>query len=294
MTINTVSLLTFFAYGAAILAILLKLFRKLALSQINFFCLVLLATISHGYWLYQLFRASIPSSISTLLKINTTNAMNATNIPLGSSHLFSFICWTGVLIALFISWKNKNERFILLALPITACSILLATFFPTNGTFEANSTHSGFSYIFISVLAFGTLALAAIQAILLLPRPLTQTEPKQTLQDNPDNLSKPLNHSSITPSDSLLKQLFQTLLPGIFFLSASLFSVFLLFDEELMLIHSQKIISTALSFGLFATIFYRRRQTHLRTNRAVYWIIGIIGLILINVLTNRPMTLSPT
>lgn len=80
---------------------------------------------------------------------------------------------------------------------------------------------------------------------------------------------------------------FQNLWPGFLFLGASAFSVFLLFDEQLTLDRSERIISSAFAFGLFATILYRIRNSGLNGSRILSWVIGITGLVLITYVAHK-------
>jgi ABC-type uncharacterized transport system permease subunit len=262
MVINTISFLTFFTYSSAALCQILKITRKLAFPRLFFLTLVLFATLLHSYLLYQW--------------IDTPHGQN-----LSLSHLFSLICWGCLVLSLVVSFKKMDENLVLLTLVISALSILLVLFFPGNDLLATHYTPSVLAHILISILAFGILMMATLQAILwYCQNRYLKTRSFQTLD------------SLLPPLQTLENHLFKILLIGFVCLSLSLLGVFLCFDLGLIEHHLGKTTLSLTAWGLFAALLYQRYQTGFRGLKPIYWTFLSLGFLLMAYLTHKALSIT--
>jgi len=261
MAINTISFLTFFAYSSAFVCQILKITRMLAFSRSLFLTLVLLTLLLHSDLLYQW--------------IDTPQGQN-----LSLSHLFSLICWGCSLISGGISLRKGDDNLLLLSLPISALSILLVLFFPGSDLLATHYTASALTHILISILAFGILMMATLQAILwYCQNRYLKTQSFQTLVH------------LLPPLQTLENHLFKLLLIGFVCLSLSLLGVFLCFDLGLIEHHLGKTTLSLAAWGLFAALLYQRYQTGFRGLKPIYWTFLSLGFLLMAYLTHKALSI---
>jgi len=237
--------------GAAILQYF-NLSNKLSFSKSKLIGLSLIALSLHGYLLYRW--------------IDTPLGQN-----LSASHLFSLIAWFIALSFLTSSLLRPLENLLLFILPIAALSIPLSFLFPGASFFQTRLHPGHLIHILISILAFGVIGMAVLQATLLyLQNRLLRNKSRDGVL------------WVLPPLQTMETLLFQILWFGFLLLSASLCSAFLFLDEQLFTAtRTQKIIFSLLAWGLFALLLYGHHQSGLRGLKAIRWIlIGAALLIL--------------
>ena len=128
-----------------------------------------------------------------------------------------------------------------------------------------------FSHILFSIIAFGFLALAALQASLL----YIQNRALKTQRGS----VYPQLLALFPPLQTMERLLFQMMTLGFVWLSASLLSAFLYIEDLVHFAHPQKIVLSALTWVLFALILYRHYCFGFRGLKAIQW--TFIGLALL-------------
>lgn len=127
------------------------------------------------------------------------------------------------------------------------------------------------SHILFSIIAFGFLALAALQASLLYIQ-------NRTLKRQPDSVYPPLL-ALFPPLQTMERLLFQMMTLGFIWLNASLLTAILYIDDLVHFARPQKIVLSALTWALFAFILYRHYRFGFRGLKAIQW--TFIGLALL-------------
>lgn len=250
MYLTTLSLLTAVLYSLISLFSYLTIFKKLTNSKALWLGMAMLPLSLHGYLLYRW--------------IDTPAGQN-----LSVSHLFSLICWLNSFLLLLSSLIKPLANLFVFILPLSAVSILLALFFPGLHLFQTREHPITLIHILISITAFGTLSMAALQASLLYWQ-------NRILRNNSTQGIVRL----LPPLQTMETFLFQTLWSGFLLLSASLFSALLFLDNRLWLAtHLQKIIFSLLAWSAFATLLYGHYQSGLRGLKATQW--TLIGMALL-------------
>lgn len=200
--------------------------------------------------------------------------------PLGQnlslSHLLSLTCWLASLIILFTSLFKPLESLLIFTLPVSALSLLVSTWFPGHTIFQTALHPSGLVHILLSLVTFGLIGVAALQAFLLYCQ------------------NKALKHSANPPFTRLLPPLetmesflFQIIAFGFTFLSASLLSAFVFLSELQLHQYVQKTILSLLAWGLFGGLLYTHYQSGFRGTRACQWTLVGIALLMAAYLLQR-------
>ncbi|HDP89769.1 MAG TPA: phosphohydrolase [Thioalkalivibrio sp.] len=184
-------------------------------------------------------------------------------LDLGFFHALSSVTWLMVALLLFASLKRPVENIGLLLLPLAIIAVLLDRFVPEISFTPASSQRGLDIHIFLSLLAYSMLGLAALQAMVLWfqDRHLHTHRPGGLLRALP-----PLQHMECL--------LFQLLGVGFVLLSASLITGFIYLED---IFAQQQVHKTALSivaWGLFATLLFGRWRFGWRGRKAIRWTLG--------------------
>jgi ABC-type uncharacterized transport system permease subunit len=126
-------------------------------------------------------------------------------------------------------------------------------------------------HILLSIIAFGVLSIASLQAILL------RVQAKQLKMNRPDKKIK-----FLLPLQTMQRFLFQLVAIGFILLSISLVST-LFFGPSLKFsaIHISKIVLSLISWVLFGILLYRHYQSGWRGPSAIRWILMSMGLLIV-------------
>ncbi len=249
MGLNTFSSLAYFSYVAAGTLQYLKSSRKLTTSSVKILGLGLFAVCAHAYVLYRWIDTPLGQNLSV-------------------SHMFSLCCWLISLMVLLASFSKPLQNLCVFILPISAFSILLALFFPGCDIFATRNHPNTLIHILISILAFGILGMAALQATLVYLQ-------SRFLRHKPTQMMVQI----LPPLQTMESLLFQIIWFGFLLLSASMISAFLWMDEGIVNSRLQKIILSLLAWGLFAALLYGHHQSGLRGSKAIRWILIGVSLL---------------
>ncbi len=251
MGLTSISFLASFTYVVASLLQYLSSLSKITVSKLLKFRVVCsVALLLHGYLLYRW--------------IDTPAGQN-----LSLSLMFSLICWIISLALLAITLIKTLENLTLFVLPVTALSILLAVWFPGHEFFQTGSDPSMLIHILISILTFGILGLAALQATLLYYQ-------NRILRNNVATGIVRI----LPPLQTMERLLFQIIWFGFLLLSASLLSSTLLSYTNLFTHHPEKVILSLLAWCLFAGLLYGHYRSGLRGLTAIRWTLIGVSLLL--------------
>jgi len=193
--------------------------------------------------------------------------------------MFSLICWLISILALFSALKDSRDNLLLSILPLSGASILFATVFPGHDFFQTRNDLGSLTHILISIFAFGTLGIAALQATLLYSQ------------------NYALRHKTyhrltqwMPPLQTMESQLFQLIWPAFLLLTASLCSAFIFFDQKLVSDHWPKSVLSLFAWTVLAIILYRHHQSGLRGSKATRWTFMAAGFLVISYLTHKMIT----
>lgn len=184
-------------------------------------------------------------------------------LDLGFFHALSSVSWLMVTILLVASLQRPVENVGLLLLPLAVVALLLERFAPEISFIPA-SPESGLDiHIFISLLAYSMLGLAALQAIVLWfqDRHLHNHHPGGLLRALP-----PLQHM-----ESLL---FQLLGAGFGLLSAALVTGFIFLEDIFAQHQVHKTVLSIVAWTLFAILLFGRWRFGWRGRKAIRWTLG--------------------
>jgi len=258
MGVNSASFLAFVLYLLGASLQYLNLSSKLAFPKMKCLLVGFGGVLLHSYALYRWIDTPLGQNLSL-------------------SHLFSLICWLIAFITLTVSLLKPLENLSIFILPATALSILVALIFPGQNVFQTRLHPHTLMHILISILAFGALGLAALQATLLyLHHKLLRNKSAHTLV------------WMLPPLQTMETLLFQIIWFGFLLLSASLSSAFLFLDEPFAANRLQKIILSLLAWGLFAILLCERHQSGVRgLKKAIRWTLIGVGLLLVAYLGSK-------
>ena len=257
MNIATLSFATSLMYCLAALLQLLGLYRKLTFKRSFFLIASCIAIAIHGYLLYRWIDLPVGQNLSL-------------------SYMFSLLCWLISIMIVLVSLIKPTENLLVFVLPLSAGSIMLALWIPGKLIFQTNLYAYGLIHILISILSCGFLCLAAFQAALLYyQNRMLKTQTSSALM------------TILPPLQTMEQLLFQMMGLGFLLLTISLCSALLLIQNFQSSDHSQKIILSLLTWGLFAFLLYKRHYSGLRGLKAIQWTLIGVGLLISAFLAGR-------
>lgn len=195
--------------------------------------------------------------------------------PLGQnlslSNIFSLVLWGMAILTLLTSLKKPIENLTVFILPMAAFSILITLTYPGNDIFQTRLHPGSLIHILISIVAFSTLGMAALQATLL------HMQNRLLRNKRPTSIVRIL-----PPLQTMESLLFQIIGLGFILLSASLGTAFLFLDDLFTVSRLQKIILSFLAWGLFATLIYGHYHSGWRGPTAVRWTLFGVGMLILS------------
>lgn len=191
-------------------------------------------------------------------------------LRLGFFNAVSLIGWVICALVLATAVARPADSLGLFVLPLAAVSVLFALLFPDASSVPADLDTGTKLHVLVSVVAYGLLALAALQATLvwLQDRALRARRLRTSLGTLPP----------LTSQESLL---FQLMGAGFFFLSLSLVSGFMFVDDLLAQHLAHKSVLAALAWCVFGTLLWGRWRHGWRGRSVVRWsLVGFVCLAL--------------
>lgn len=182
----------------------------------------------------------------------------------------SAIFWLSSLITIVTSLRSPVENILLVLLPMTAVSVFLAQFFPDHSLVVHARNPALDAHIFISLVAYALITLAAVQALMLAWQ-------HRALHDrHPSGLV-----SRMPPMESVEQLMFRFITVGFILLTLALATGFL-FIENIFAQHLvHKTVLSVISWVIFFGLLMGRHFVGWRGKTAVYWTLaGFSALIL--------------
>lgn len=168
--------------------------------------------------------------------------------------------WAVVLIVLLSSFKKPLDNIFAVLLPWTALAVLCAWLLRGSDDVVPNLTAGIIFHIIISILAYSTLTVAALQACLL------AYQEHKLKHHAPGNIFK-----VFPPMETMEHLLFEFILAGMILLTASMISGFVFFSD-LMIHHlSHETVLSLTSWVIFGALLLGRYFQGWRGQRAIRW-----------------------
>jgi len=252
---TSIALLTIFGYVLA--AVLLYLGMQPAQTTTKFRKAMLivsaLAMLGNGYLIYQ--NAYLEHVMG--LNMSIFNALSA-------------IFWLSTFITLFTSLRSPVENILLVLLPVTAVSVVLAQFFPDHSIVLHARNPALDAHIFISLIAYALITLGALQALML------SWQHRALHSRNPSGLV-----SKLPPMESVEELMFRFISVGFLLLTLALATGFI-FIENIFALHLvHKTILAVIGWFIFAGLLIGRHVAGWRGKTAVNWtLVGYSTLVL--------------
>lgn len=187
----------------------------------------------------------------------TTNGLNPSFV-----NSFSLVSWLVVLLYLVAEFRKPVETLGVLVFPTAAIAIFLQLFWPGESPMSKHSFELEV-HILLSLLAYGLLAIAAGQSILL----LIQTH--YLKNKHPGGFIR-----SLPPLQSMETLLFQMIKVGFILLSFALLSGFIFLDNIFAQHLVHKTVLSMIAWFLFAILLWGRGHFGWRGKKAVHFTLG--------------------
>ena len=252
---TALALITILLYLAATLMLYLRIQRADAPLQLRLPALGMasLAMLGNAVLIYQ--NAYLEHIMS--LNMSVFNALSA-------------IFWVSSLITIITSARSPVENILLILLPLTAISVLLAQFFPDHSIVMHTRNPALDVHIFISLIAYALFTLGAMQALMLAwqHRALHNRKPSGLVQRLP-------------PMESVEQLMFRFISVGFFLLTIALATGFLFLDNIFAQHLVHKTVLSVIGWFIFAGLLLGRHVAGWRGKTAVYWTLtGFATLVL--------------
>ncbi|MGC8697221.1 MAG: cytochrome C assembly family protein [Halothiobacillus sp.] len=172
----------------------------------------------------------------------------------------SAIFWVSSLITIITSLRSPVENILLVLLPFTAVSVMLAQFFPDHSIVMHTRNPALDVHIFISLVAYALITLGALQALMLAwqHRALHNRQPSGLVQRLP-------------PMESVEQLMFRFISVGFFLLTLALATGFLFLDNIFAQHLVHKTLLSVIGWFIFAGLLLGRHVAGWRGKTAVYW-----------------------
>ena len=189
---------------------------------------------------------------------------------LGFYHALSLMSWLVALLVMLASSFRPMSNLIIIFFPFAAFALLLEVALPSTNIISGAAPAGLKIHILLSVAAYGLLAIAAVQSLVLAFQE-TQLRKKQPV--------KVLN--ILPPMQTLEKLLVQALTIGFFLLSLSLATGLMFVHDILEQRLSHKVVLSILAWLIFAVVLWGRWARGWRGKKLIRWTLGgFISLLL--------------
>lgn len=181
-------------------------------------------------------------------------------LNLGFFNAISLITWLIALLILLASFSNPVENLGVFLLPVTALAILCDMVFSTPHTLMTAQAMELKLHIFMSVLAYSLLSIAAVHAVLL------------AVQDRHLRTKRPGGFiRALPPLQTMESLLFQMIALGLVLLSLSLISGTIYIEDMFAQHIVHKTILSIVAWVVFATLLWGRWRFGWRGSIAIRW-----------------------
>ncbi len=181
-------------------------------------------------------------------------------LDMSFSNAISLAGWLIATLLVLTSLSQPVENLGIVLLPLAALSVLLQLFVPLGTPVHIAVSSPIQSHILLSILAYGTLTLAAVQSILLV------IQDKRLHNHSPGGFIR-----SLPPLRVMENLLFHMIGIGFALLSLALFSG-ALFIEDLWAQHLlHKTVLSIIAWFVFFILLWGRWQHGWRGRKAIYW-----------------------
>ncbi len=186
------------------------------------------------------------------------------------SHLGSLVLWLMTLCILLFSMLKPLRQLLVLMMPLTALSILVVLWLPTKPLIKAHLSPMLLGHVLVSILCFGFLSLAALQAGLLYLQSRLLRKRLSPLYSGFMRLWPPLQ--------TMEALLFQVMGLGFIGLSASLGSA-LFCLHPMASTHPYKMLLSVCTWIVFAFLLYTHQHFGMGGLKTIQW--TLVGLVLL-------------
>ncbi len=182
----------------------------------------------------------------------------------------SLIAAAVVALTLLASCYMPVENLLLLLLPLSMLTVLLAQFMPLGNLPEINEKPGIVAHILLSILAYGVLTIAMVQSLLLL------LQDYQLKHKHPSGLTR-----NFPPLQTMESLLFGFLWAGWGLLSLSLLSGWLFLDNLFAQHLVHKTLLACLAWLVFAALLIGRHRFGWRGHTAIRWTLSGFSLLML-------------
>jgi ABC-type uncharacterized transport system permease subunit len=191
-------------------------------------------------------------------------------INLGFFNALTFSGWLTAVLLLASAITRPVENLGIILLPFSAATLILALAFPTERIIGDSSYWPLELHILIAILAYASLALAAMQAVLL------AVQDRHLRSRHPGGFIR-----GIPPLITMEKLLFQMIRIGFVLLSLTLASGFLFLDDIFAQHLVHKMVLSIAAWAVFGTLLWGRWRFGWRGRTAIRWTLcGFAALVL--------------
>lgn len=184
-------------------------------------------------------------------------------LSFGLTATVSLFLWQCALLVWLLGLLRPSAHLGITLYPVSALALLAALLFPSGETLPFTGGWPLGLHVLLSLLAYGLLTIAAVQAIYL----LVQDRGLRSLGPS----ARPL---ALPPLETMERLLFELMLGGFFLLSLALLSG-LLFIEDMLAQHlAHKTILSLFAWMVFATLLWGRWRFGWRGRKAIHWTLG--------------------
>lgn len=197
-------------------------------------------------------------------------SLAATGLNLGFFGAISLVAWTVVLLLLLSSLGKPVENLGLVLFPLAILSLGLDAYFPPTRLLHESASLGLKLHVLVSMLAYGLLSLASVQAVLL------AVQDRHLHRRHPGGFIR-----ALPPLQTMESLLFEMIAAGFLLLTLSLGSG-LMFLEDMFAQHlAHKTILSITSWLVFGTLLWGRFQFGWRGRTAIAWTLsGVLVLML--------------
>lgn len=187
----------------------------------------------------------------------------AQGMNLGFFNAMSLLTWLIALVSLVTASRRPIENLAIVILPFAAIATLLALFFQPAGTVHDDYAVGLNLHIFISVLAFSLLNIAALQALLL------AIQNRHLRNRHPGGFIR-----ALPPLETMDRILFQLIGFGFALQTLSLLTGFAFLEDMFAQHMVHKTVLSITAWSVFAVLLFGRWRYGWRGRTAVNWTLG--------------------
>lgn len=189
--------------------------------------------------------------------------LTPSGLDLGFYHALSTVTWLMVFLLLAASFSRPLENLGAVLLPLAALALFLELVLP-GGSFRPGTTELGLEFhIFIALLSYSLLSLAALQAAVL------AVQNQHLHNHRPGGLIR-----ALPPLQHMESLLFQMIGLGFALLSLTLATGFVYLEDMFAQRVAHKTILSIAAWIIFATLLWGRFQFGWRGRIAIRWTLG--------------------